>query len=177
MVFVALLAAIICVLAPLSVPVGLVPISLGSFAVYLAATLTNRKIGTAAVLLYVLLGAVGTPVFAGWTGGFARLAGPTGGFILGYIPCAYVIGLLTDKLESHKWSFPVAMVAGTVILYAFGLAWFMIATKNDFLYSFAACVTKFLPGDALKIVAATAVVIPVRGQIKKLFLRKMERSL
>lgn len=167
MVFVALMAAIMCVLAPLSISVGVIPISLGSFALYLIATLTDRKMGTLAVIVYVLLGLVGVPVFAGWTGGFAKLAGPTGGYIIGFIPCAYLAGLVADKLEKHKWIFPVGMIAGTVVLYAFGTAWYMVQSGTALGAALMGCVVPFLAGDAIKVAAASAIVIPVRGRLKK----------
>ncbi len=164
---IALGAAVLCVLAPLSVPIGPVPVSLGSFAVYFAAAVLGRRRGSLAVLLYLLIGAVGVPVFAGWTAGAARLAGPTGGFLLGYLPCAYLTGLLADKLGDKKWIFPVGMLLGTVVLYAMGLAWFMISTGNDFVKSFTACVLSFLPGDAVKIAVASVVSVPVRTAVKR----------
>ena len=165
----ALLAAVICILAPLAVPIGAVPISLGTLAIYLVSVFVNRKVGTAAVALYILLGLVGLPVFTGWTGGLAKLAGPTGGYIVGYIPMAYLIGVIVDKLENHVWSYPVAMVAGTVVLYAFGTAWYSIQAHTGFVSALAVCALPFLPGDALKIIAASAVAVPVRKRVKSLF--------
>ena len=95
---IAVLAALLCVVAPLSVPVGPIPISLASFAVYLAGAFLGWKRGTAAVAVYILLGAAGVPVFSGYEGGLQKLAGVTGGFILGYLPCAAVVGLAADRM-------------------------------------------------------------------------------
>lgn len=167
--FVSLLAAILCVLSPISIPIGPVPISLGSFAVYLAASTVNRRVGTLAVLLYILLGMVGLPVFTGWTGGLAKLAGPTGGYIVGYLFLAYFAGLLIDKLEQHRWIFPLALLLGTVLLYAFGTAWYCIQSGTGVLSALSVTVLPFLPGDAFKIVLANLVVIPVRKAIKSNF--------
>ncbi len=160
---IALGAAVLCVLAPLSFPIGPVPISLGSFAVYFVAAVTGRKQGTLAVLLYLLIGAVGVPVFAGWTAGAARLAGPTGGFLLGYLPCAYITGLLSDKSGNKKRMLPAGMIIGTVVLYAAGLVWFMILSDSDFPHAFSACVLYFLPGDGIKIILAYVVSAPVKA--------------
>lgn len=83
MVVTALMAAVTCILAPLSVPIGPVPISLTNFAIYLSLYLLDWKKGTLSYLIYLLLGLVGLPVFSGFTGGLAKLAGPTGGYIIG----------------------------------------------------------------------------------------------
>lgn len=167
MVIIALLAAIMCVLAPFSVPTGLIPISLGTFALYIITTVADRKTGTAAVILYILLGLVGVPVFTGWTGGFAKLAGPTGGYIAGYIPCAYISGLAVDKFEKRKWMTPLGLILGTAVLYAFGTAWFVIQANTNITDALSKCVLPFLIGDAVKIFVASAVAIPVRQRLKK----------
>ena len=82
----ALFAAILCVAAPFSIPVGPIPITLATFAIYLAAIVLGKKYGTLAVVIYILLGAVGLPVFSGFSGGFQKIVSATGGYIIGYIP-------------------------------------------------------------------------------------------
>ena len=95
MVLCAFCAAVTCVLAPISVPLaGEVPISLATFAVLLSGILLGAKFGAISQLVYVLLGSVGVPVFAGWTGGIGITLGVTGGYIIGYILMAFVAGLL-----------------------------------------------------------------------------------
>ena len=104
----AVCAAITCVLAPLSIPLaGGVPISLATFAVMLAGVLLGGSLGALSQLIYVLLGAVGLPVFAGWTGGLGNVLGMTGGFIIGYIPCAWLTGLIYKKFDPR--SLPCSM--------------------------------------------------------------------
>ncbi|MEA4911218.1 MAG: biotin transporter BioY [Oscillospiraceae bacterium] len=161
----ALLAAVVCVLAPWSVPVGPVPISLASFAVYLVAAVGGWKNGTLAVLVYILLGALGVPVFAGFAGGAGVLAGVTGGYIVGYLPCALITGLLIDRRTESRWLWPAAMLMGTVVLYAVGTAWFLLVTKATLAYAASVCILPFLPGDALKIAAACLLGRPVRKRI------------
>lgn len=187
MAFIAVMAALICVAGPFAVPMpGLVPISLATFAVYLAGGLLGTKKGTVAVLIYVLLGAVGLPVFSGGAGGFAKLFGVTGGYIIGYIPCALLTGLFVDlffkkgavKSLSGKhgfnlvtgwlkavWAVPAGMVLGTVLCYAFGTVWFIIARGVTLEVALAACVIPFLAGDAIKIVCATAITIALRDRL------------
>lgn len=187
MAFIAVMAALICVAGPFAVPMpGLVPISLATFAVYLAGGILGWKKGTIAVLIYVLLGAVGLPVFSGGAGGFAKLFGVTGGYIFGYIPCALLTGLFVDlffksgimKSVAEKkgfgkvlgwigavWAVPVGMILGTLICYVFGTAWFMIATGTAFEAAMTACVIPFLPGDAIKIVCASVITIALRDRL------------
>lgn len=173
--FTALLAAIVCVLAPWTIPVGPVPISLATLGVYLACCVIDCKHGVVATLAYVLLGAIGVPVFSGGRGGFGVLAGPTGGYIVGYVFLAFVSGLLIDLFgrEKRVWVYPLAMIAGTVALYAFGTAWFMISTGSSSLgAALLTCVVPFLAGDGIKIAAATAVGYPVRRALKKTILTR-----
>ena len=154
----ALCAAVTCILAPLSVPLaGEVPISLATFAVLLSGILLGGKLGALSQIIYVLLGSVGVPVFAGWTGGIGITLGMTGGYIIGYIPMAFVAGFLYYRLGRNStgprkyFVMFVSMVLATVILYIRGTAWFMAQTKMTLAASMAACVIPFLPGDLLKI--------------------------
>ena len=163
----AVLAAIICVLAPLSLPAGEIPLSLATFAIYIIAATVDWKYSFSAVIIYILLGAAGLPVFSAFTGGLQKLVGVTGGYIIGYIPCVLIIGLMISKLENKKWIYPLSMVLGTAVLYALGTAWFIFQTKSQLGAALAACVVPFLPGDAIKIAAACAVGITLRKRIKK----------
>ena len=170
MIFTAIMAALICIAAPFSVPIGLVPISLATFAVYLAGGLLGAKRGALAVVVYILIGAVGLPVFSGFAGGFAKLLGVTGGYIIGYVPCALLSGLLYDRTRC-VWTLPVGMVLGTLACYIFGTAWFLIATADgaitgaSVVSALMMCVVPFLPGDAIKIAAACALAMPLRARL------------
>lgn len=158
---VALLAAALCVMAPFSLPVGPVPLTLATLGVYLAAALLGPAEGTAAVALYVLLGALGVPVFSGFTGGVQRLAGVTGGYIVGYILCAAVVGLLWRRLDK-AWRLALALVCGTAVLYAFGTAWYVAQTGTPLWSALLLCVAPFLPGDAAKIIVICGGVPPLK---------------
>ncbi len=164
------MAALLCIAGPLSVPVGPVPLSLASFAVYLAGAVLGWKRGTAAVALYLLIGIAGVPVFSGFTGGFQKLAGITGGYLIGYLFCALITGLGVDNSRFPK-ARPVLpgallMAAGTVVLYAFGTAWFVFQSGKSLGAALGLCVLPFLPGDTAKIIAASLVASPVRKAIK-----------
>ena len=161
----ALMAALLCVLAPITVPVGPIPLSLATFAVYMAGAVLGAKRGIAAVALYLLIGMTGIPVFSGFTGGIQRLAGVTGGDLIGYLPCAWITGLGVKRGETapaRRWRLPAMMALGTLALYALGTAWFMIQSGNTLAASLSMCVLPFLPGDAVKIAAVSFLAWPVR---------------
>lgn len=160
MVMCALCAAIMCVLAPLALPIGPVPISLGTFAVMLAAALLPPQLSLASVALYLLLGAVNLPVFAGFSGGVKCLAGPTGGYLFGYLALAVVQGallVLLKKRVPRVLAYVLSMVAGTAVLYLFGTMWFSAMSHISFVAALVPCVLPFLPGDAVKIAAVTVI--------------------
>lgn len=157
----------ICIFAPMSVYLGIIPFSLATFAVYIAASVTDVRTGCAAVVLYVIIGAVGFPVFSGFTGGFQRLFGMTGGYIIGYIPCSIVIGIIIDKLELRdKFKFPFAMAVGTAVCYAFGTLWYMLMSGVSFLHALSVCVVPFLLTDSVKIAAASVISINLRSYLE-----------
>ena len=166
MVFTAIIAALICVASPFSIPMpGLVPISLGTFAIYLGSALLGCKRATVAVAVFILIGAVGLPVFTGFTGGFAKLLGVTGGYIIGYVPLAYITGIFSEKFNNKIFFMPVGMILGTIALYVFGTAWFMIATGSNLEAALMSCVVPFLIGDSIKIAVATAIAKPLQTRL------------
>ena len=129
-----------------------VPISLGSFGVILIALLYGTKLGTATVLSYVVAGSLGAPVFAGFKTG--SLFSPTGGYILGYIAAALILGFLSDKgiAKSYVKTFLSLLLASAAILVLGALVLILfVPSKNVFMIG----VLPFIPGDMLKIVAAT----------------------
>ncbi len=127
----ALMAAVTCILAPLSIPIGPVPISFTNLAIYLSLYLLGWKKGTISYLIYLLLGLVGLPVFSGFTGGPAKLAGPTGGYIIGFIVMAVIAGLVIDNCHKPLIQL-VGMIAGTIVCYLFGTVWFCIVADSTF---------------------------------------------
>lgn len=154
LVFTAMFAALIAVCSILSIPIGEVPITLQTFAVCLAAAMLGWKRGTLSVFIYVLLGAVGVPVFAGMSGGVGVLAGPTGGYIIGFIPCALLIGLAADKWQRKALPLTLSMILGVLVCYAIGTIWFMIVTGMHLGESLMLCVVPFLIPDGVKIALA-----------------------
>lgn len=159
-------AALLCILGPLSIAIGPIPLSLATFGVYLAGALLGPKKGTLAVGLYLLIGIAGVPVFSGFSGGFQKLAGVTGGYLVGYLPCAFLTGLGALRQEKHFAVLPAMMAAGTAVLYLIGTLWFMAQTGNGLGSALSLCVVPFLPGDAMKIAAASLISVPVKKTLR-----------
>lgn len=179
MVFTAICAAIICVLAPISVPINpAVPISLGTLAIYFTSAILGGKRGTLAVIVYILIGLAGLPVFTGMSAGFAKLFGPTGGYIIGYIPLAMLTGVFSDmsfrKNAKLHWMMPVGMVLGTAVMYTFGTVWFMILSGYSLAAALDICVLPFLAFDSVKIVLSTLLAVPLKEKLGKIMSGKAE---
>ena len=149
----ALMAAVICLLAPLSIPLpgGLVPISLGTFAVYLTAFLTGPGHGAVSVILYLLLGLAGMPVFSGYSSGAGILLGPTGGYLIGYIPLVIICGICFKK-GTPRWAMILGAVLATLVLYVIGTAWLMFTARLTLPAALMTGMIPFIPGDLFKII-------------------------
>jgi len=167
----ALFTALFCVLSPhtlyLFLPFSPVGVTFGSFLVYVTGLLSGRKSGCVSVLLYLGLGFLGLPVFAGYQAGAGVLFGPTGGFLLGYLPCVWVIGFLSEKANAVKKGelrFLFGMGAGTMLLYLCGVLWFCFVYTGGASFGDAvmACVVPFLPFDMIKIAVAMMLYKPLR---------------
>lgn len=162
----ALLAAALCVMAPVAVPLGPVPVTLATLGVYLAAGLLGPWRGCAAVGLYLALGALGVPVFAGFSGGFQQLTGPTGGFLWGYVLCALVNGFLCRI--RNKALVPVWLLCGGVALYAMGCGWFAWQTHTPLWTAVVIGCVPCLPGELVKIAVATGLILSLRERVSRL---------
>lgn len=162
----ALMAAVLCLLGPVSLPIGPVPISLGTLGIYLALYLLGWKRGTVSVLIYLLLGLAGLPVFSGFAGGLARLIGPTGGYLMGYLPMAVTAGLVIDRWDSRAAQF-AGLAASTAVLYAFGTAWYCVLTGSALGSALALCVLPFIPVDLVKIALVTVLCPTVRRRLRQ----------
>lgn len=151
--------ALMCILAPVSIPIEPVAITLATLMVYLIGACFSWKIAPWIIALYIALGSFGLPIFSKFQGGFQVVLGPTGGFIWGYLLGVIAESLLITLLKNKRWIYPVAMLLATVLIYAFGLTWFMIymGGKYEFGHAMMVCVVPFLPGDAAKIVLASII--------------------
>lgn len=168
MVLIAMMAAVTCILGPLSlaIPVSPVPISLTNLAVYFAVYVLGMKLGSISYLIYMLIGLVGLPVFSAFTGGPQKLFGPTGGYIIGFFFMALICGFFIDKWSNLVLHF-VGMVLGTAVCYLFGTAWLAYQAGLTFQAALAAGVIPFIPGDLVKIVISLLVGPVLRKNLRK----------
>ena len=125
MAYMALFAVLMAVCSWISLPLGPVPFTLQTFAVFLAVGVLGGRRGTITILVYMLMGAVGLPVFSNFSGGIGQLMGATGGYILGFLGSALVMWAMEALLGKKTWVRAVSMVLGLVVCYAFGTFWFM----------------------------------------------------
>ena len=152
----ALMAAVLCVLGPLSVPIGAIPISLSNFVICLAAWLLGARFGTLSVAIYLAIGLVGVPVFSGYGAGIAKLAGPTGGYLVGYLLMAFI--------------------GGDAACYVLGTAWFVFQMKCELGYALAVCVYPFIVWDLAKIVVACLLGTLLRKRLEQAGVLKLKEA-
>lgn len=159
------MTAVTCILAPFSLPIGAVPISLTNLAIYFSLYVLGTKYGCVSYLVYLLIGFIGVPVFSGFTSGPGKLLGPTGGYLIGFIPMALVAGILIDKFFSKRIVCLLGMIGGTIIAYAFGTLWLAYQAGMDWKAALMAGVIPFVPGDLAKMVLAMIAGPQIRKQL------------
>lgn len=164
----AVLTAITCVLAPISIPIGPVSISLGFFCVFLIGAMLPPHLAVLSVLVYIILGTVGVPVFTNFEGGFQKLIGPTGGFIAAYPFMALIISFSIVLFKRRNiLSIVVGIILSIVVGYAFGTIWFVISTGSTVKNALMLCVTPFILVDLIKMVCATAFSLAISKALSK----------
>ena len=170
MVLIALMTAVTCVLGPLSIPLPFspVPISLTNFAIFLAIFILGMKNGTISFIIYLLLGAVGVPVFSSFRGGLQVLAGPTGGYLIGFIFLALIMGFALDHFDRKLVPTIIGMIIGMAVCYAFGTVWLAKLLSLSFNEGLMMGVIPYLPGDAAKIIIAAIVGPKLYGATQKI---------
>lgn len=147
----ALFAALTGVLSQIAVPLGPVPFNLATMSVLMAGGLLGPRYGALSMALYIAMGTAGLPVFSLMRGGPAMLVGPTGGYIVGYLPAALLTGLIIRHIGGSHPPLVAAMAAGQTVCYLLGTIWYMLLTHTGPMAALALCVAPFLIGDALKI--------------------------
>ncbi|MBR2044152.1 MAG: biotin transporter BioY [Clostridia bacterium] len=167
-----LFAAIICVCSFIAFPVGPVPVTLSLCCIMLAGIALSPLEAFAATLVYVIIGAVGLPVFSGGSGGIGVLLGPTGGYIWSYPLCALTISLISHikankKLASYVLSFTGCM-SGTFFCYCAGTVQYMLLTNASFYTALVTCIIPFVAVDIIKSFAATVMGISLKKKLKRL---------
>ena len=172
MVYIAMGATLIAICSRISIPTA-VPFTLQTFAVFFVLLLLGGERGTLAILIYILLGAVGAPVFAGFNGGIGVLLGNTGGYILGFLFVGLIYMLFTKLFKKKLVIKIAALVLGLIICYAFGTAWFMhLYMKNTgevgLFTVLGWCVFPFIIPDLIKMALAVVIAKRIEPVIKKM---------
>ena len=167
LVLIALMTAITCIFAPMAIPIPVspVPISLTNLVIMISIYVLGFKDATISYIVYLLLGLVGLPVFSGFTGGLGKLAGPTGGYLIGFIFLALIAGLFVDKFPKNRILAVVGMLIGMAITYIFGTEWLAIQLKMSFVAALSVGVIPYLAGDAVKIIIAIIVGPVLRSRL------------
>jgi biotin transport system substrate-specific component len=161
-----IMAAVLSVIGPFAIPVGPIAITLGTFGVILSGYVLGPKYGTLSVVIYILLGVIGLPVFSGASGGIGKIIGPVGGYIIAFIFLSFSTGLFVTLFKKNIVLHVVGALIGEVVMYIIGTAWFIFVTKTTLAYALTVCVFPFLIGDTIKLAAAVVVGIGLRKKLK-----------
>ncbi|MEG0662261.1 MAG: biotin transporter BioY, partial [Anaerovoracaceae bacterium] len=167
LILIALFAALTGICSWISIPLPFtpVPIALATLVPTLAGGLLGPRYGTISMVVYLLLGGIGAPVFHNFTGGLGILAGPTGGYLVGYITSALICGLILSlrEREKERWlTVAEAAILGHISCYVLGTGWFMLSTGTGLISALVLCVIPFLVGDALKLILSVLLIKKLR---------------
>ncbi len=166
-VFIGIMSAIICILGPLSFPIGVVPISFTNLAIFFVLYILGMKKGTISYIIYLLIGLTGIPVFSGFSGGPSKLLGPTGGYLIGFMFMALIAGFFIDKFFDKWFLCIIGMVLGTTICYILGTIWLSYQANMSIGAALIAGVIPFIPGDLIKIFIAAYLGPQIRNRLVK----------
>ena len=136
------------------IPVSPVPISLTNLVLLISVYILGWKDASISFIIYLLLGLAGLPVFSGFSGGLGKIAGPTGGYLAGFIFMTVIAGLAVDIFSGKRLPAVIGMALGTAVAYAFGTAWLAIQMDLTFISALSIGVLPYLAGDTLKIILA-----------------------
>lgn len=170
MALIGVMTAVTCILGPIAIPLPIspVPISFTNLAIYLTVYVLGMKAGTISYLVYLLVGFAGLPVFSGFTGGVGKLAGPTGGYLAGFIFMAVIAGWTIDHFHGKYLIHVLGMAIGTMVCYVFGTVWLAWQLGISFTAGLGVGVLPYLPGDAAKIILAVLVGPILRKEIRRI---------
>ena len=161
----ALMTAVLCILAPMSIPIGPVPVSLTNLTIYFFLYILETRQCAAAYLVYLLLGAAGLPVFSGWAGGLQKLVGPTGGYLIGFLPMIFIAGAVIGRYWKNRFFCIAAMEVSIWVPYLLGTAWLAVSAGMDFGKALGIGVLPFIAVDLLKMCVAAVVGPEIRKRL------------
>lgn len=167
-----LCCALTCVCAVITIPIGVIPITLATVPVYISGAVLGSGYGAISQILYLLLVFVGLPFTSKLVGGAAYFTGPTAGYMVGYVPMAFIVGYVYKTFTASRrrildkmFMFFVGAVIGTLVCYLFGTAWFSFQSKVKFLNALKVCVYPFLIGDFIKILVSMLIVPKIESAV------------
>lgn len=163
--YVALFAGIIAILAQFTIPLALIPLTLQTFAIGLAVTILGTRAGTWSIILYLLMGLIGLPVFAGGASGFGVLFGPTGGYLTGFVFTGLITGFILEKTNYTYWMAFVANTVGALVTLLFGTVWLQLSAGMDFSAALASGFVPFIIPGVIKAFAAAYMGILIRRRL------------
>ena len=146
-----------------------VPMTLQTLFVALSGAVLGKRLGSVSQVSYIFLGAMGLPIFQGYGFGPAHMLGPTGGYLTGFIAASYLTGRLLEKETSNAYKIAASFIAGTIVLYGFGIAWLMTLYRINFLNAVTIGLIPFLTAEAVKIFAASCIYRAVADRSKNIF--------
>lgn len=167
---IAVISALLCIMGPIVLPIPFspVPISLAILGIFLAVVILDMWEAIISICVYILLGLVGMPVFSGFSGGAGKLLGPTGGYIIGYIPFAIIAALFINKFKRKiLWSV-IGMILGLAVCYLIGTIWLAIGARMTFKAALVAGVIPFIPFDLIKLAVSICIGRPVHRAVKRM---------
>ena len=169
--YMAIFASLTAVFSLISVPLPFtpVPINLAIISVFLSGGLLGFKLGLISQLIYVILRIIGTPIFSSTFSGMGLIYSPTGGYIISYIICAGIIGLIIEKSKPKIFIYFLSMLVGLIICYTFGTLWFIIITKSNLINAIILCISPFIIGDILKIIITTSLLWKLKPLVNNKF--------
>ena len=159
------LTAVTCILAPLSIPIGDVPISLTNLVIYFGLYILGTRRETVSYIVYLLIGLVGVPVFSGFTAGPAKMFGPTGGYLIGFIPMAVIAGIFIEKSGPETGIGHDRHDSRNCCCYIFGTVWFVLVMKTSVQAALTMCVYPFIVFDIIKMVLAAWIGPQIHGRL------------
>lgn len=170
LVLIAMVTAITCIIAPFSIPIPVspVPISLTNLILLISIYILGFKDATISFLIYLLLGAFGLPVFSGFTGGMGKIAGPTGGYLIGFIFMTIIAGIFVERFANRRILIVTGMVLATLVAYFFGTVWLAFQMELPFTAALSIGVIPYLPGDTAKIILAVLTGPLLRSRLQNL---------
>ena len=164
-----LMTAVTCILGPLSLPLPFspVPITLTTWNAIRSVYILGMKYGTISLLIYLALGTIGLPVFSSFSGGLGKLAGPTGGYLCGFIFLALIHGFFMLRFHKKTFASIIGMTLGMIACYLFGTIWLALHMSLTFKAALMIGVIPYLPGDAVKIALAAIIGPKLSSAIQK----------